>query len=912
VKSLIERLRGRPEWQSPDPSVRAEAVLKLPSTEREALTTLARTDSDARVRRAAVKKLGVVPLLAEIARNDADPGVREEATAHLTAVALHEQNPDLGQAAVLAIDTPRQLAVVAKGAPIAATRIAAVARLTDPKALAAVVREAEDPSVRMEALGRIEDGATLTALALKSEHKAVALAAVERVSQAEDLRSIAAKARVGGAARRAAARLLTMAETPASGAPASPESDLEAERRAYEEGRAALEREAAEKAEAAARRDALIERVLTTAGADVPTMLDEVLPAWGALGAPPAAEAEALTRRFDEAVLDARARHQAALGGELQREAFDTLAVEAQPLAEAEDVVEAQKAFRGLLQRWQELSAAGTAPPDVAARFEAVRERLRSKDAAARDERARRDRENLSRLVALCERAEALARREEPLLRDADRTLRELREAQDAAGRLSSRTDRETLLARLEAARKQLFPRVVQLREDAEWKRWLNVDVQEELCRRAEALIERTDYEKVAGELKDLEFRWKQAKEAPKEQGEPAWTRFKAARDAARARCEEFFRSEAEAQQENLKKKRALCESAEALAESTDWVRTADELKRLQNEWKAVGPAPQAMAKALWDRFRRPCDHFFKRRDEHFSARKEEWTSNLARKEALCARAEALSESTDWEIAAAEIRRLQGEWKGIGAVRKNQSDLIWQRFRRACDSFFERYKHRDSLALESAVAAREALCAQMEGRLPRSVAEPGPAAEGLAESVLAAQAAWKAAPVVTLRDQADLLAARFAGALGRILEAWPTAFAGTDLDPEVNRKKMERLLAKVESALAEAEARPGASSEEGLAERLKNALAANTIGGKAGIEERWRSAAAEVDTALEAWQKIGPVPDQVGRDLGARFEAATRKILARRPADPVVREERPRTRSGPGRRSRPQDRPARY
>src|SRR5439155_21710539 len=93
---------------------------------------------------------------------------------------------------------------------------------------------------------------------------------------------------------------------------------------------------------------------------------------------------------------------------------------------------------------------------------------------------------------------------------------------------------------------------------------------------------------------------------------------------------------------------------------------------------------------------------------------KKRWAANMAKKEALCAQVEALAGSTDWDAAASEIRRLQIEWKTIGPVKKSRSDAIWQRFRAACDRFFIRYAQRHEIARGERVAAREAICAELE------------------------------------------------------------------------------------------------------------------------------------------------------------------------------------------------------
>src|SRR5262249_13046167 len=150
------------------------------------------------------------------------------------------------------------------------------------------------------------------------------------------------------------------------------------------------------------------------------------------------------------------------------------------------------------------------------------------------------------------------------------------------------------------------------------------------------------------------------------------------------------FAEQAQERAANLARKVALCERAEALAESTKWIETAEEIKKLQAEWKTIGPVSRGQEKAIWERFRVPCDRFFSRRHADLAERKTVWADNLGKKETLIAKVEALSTSTDWEPAAAEIRKLQAEWKTIGPVKKTRSEALWQKFRSACDTFFTR------------------------------------------------------------------------------------------------------------------------------------------------------------------------------------------------------------------------------
>src|SRR5262249_14185406 len=131
--ALLDRLRRRPRWEDPDPKVRAEGVRDVPAEEQDRLAQIAREDPDALVRRAAVRRLTGVEVLAGIAGSDADEGVREKAAAALVSLATgsHESG---AVAAASALKEARHLTTVALSAPTAAARTAAVARLQDPHA----------------------------------------------------------------------------------------------------------------------------------------------------------------------------------------------------------------------------------------------------------------------------------------------------------------------------------------------------------------------------------------------------------------------------------------------------------------------------------------------------------------------------------------------------------------------------------------------------------------------------------------------------------------------------------------------------------------------------------------------------------------------------------------------------------
>jgi hypothetical protein len=401
-----------------------------------------------------------------------------------------------------------------------------------------------------------------------------------------------------------------------------------------------------------------------------------------------------------------------------------------------------------------------------------------------------------------------------------------------------------------------------------------------------EALRTADDPEAIARRIRELQDQWRQAADVPRAQGEALWRRFKAAHDEVWTRCQAHFAAQATVRSENLAKKVVLCERAEALADSTNWLATADAIKSLQAEWKTVGPVTRGQEKASWERFRAACDRFFTRRQEDLAQRKAIWTANFARKEALCIAVEALVASTDWDRTAAEIRRLQTEWKGIGPVKKSRSEAIWQRFRAACDAFFVRHAQRHDIARADRVAAREAICAELEALAPspteNEASEEPPA--GLAATVRGLRGRWQqelAARGVE-REQAVALDRRFAGAFARVIARWPQVFAGTEMDPDANRRQLENLVKRMEDLAASLKSGPDGAAEVSpttkLAAMLKEALAANTIGGKVDVESRRRAVQEDVRQAQASWSRVGFVADDTKRALADRFQRAIRRI----------------------------------
>ena len=221
-----------------------------------------------------------------------------------------------------------------------------------------------------------------------------------------------------------------------------------------------------------------------------------------------------------------------------------------------------------------------------------------------------------------------------------------------------------------------------------------NLEIKTHLCEAAEKLADEPDAVSAFYQLQKLHQDFRETGPVAKELRDEIWARFKAASTVVNRRYQQYFDALKEAEQKNLDQKTVICEIVEGIDYSqltnfSTWDSKTQEVIALQNKWKAIGYAPQKMNVKIFERFRTACDEFFRTKSEFFKATKERMNDNLERKRALCEKAEALKDSTDWKATAETLTKFQKEWKTIGPVTKKYSDALWKRFIGACDYFFE-------------------------------------------------------------------------------------------------------------------------------------------------------------------------------------------------------------------------------
>lgn len=188
-----------------------------------------------------------------------------------------------------------------------------------------------------------------------------------------------------------------------------------------------------------------------------------------------------------------------------------------------------------------------------------------------------------------------------------------------------------------------------------------------------------------------LQNKWKTIGFAPQKMNVKIFERFRKACDEFFKKKGEFFKLLKEGMNANLEKKKALCEKAESLKDSTEWKETAEILTKLQKEWKTIGPVSKKYSDAVWKRFITACDYFFEQKGKATSSQRSVEQENLEKKKAIIARLTAIDETTDADEASKEVRKLMKEWNGIGHVPFKEKDRLYKQYHGLIDQLFDRF-----------------------------------------------------------------------------------------------------------------------------------------------------------------------------------------------------------------------------
>ena len=300
---------------------------------------------------------------------------------------------------------------------------------------------------------------------------------------------------------------------------------------------------------------------------------------------------------------------------------------------------------------------------------------------------------NLEAKLHLCEAAEKLAT--EPDVVSAFHQLQKLHQEFRSIGPVAKEL-RENIWARFKAASTTVNRRHQQHFEELKEKEQNNLDQKTVICEIVVSMEYDTfktfaDWEDKTQEILALQAKWKTIGYAPQKMNVKIFERFRAACDEFFRRKAAFFKSIKESMAENLEKKKALCEKAESLKDSTDWKETAEILTKLQKEWKTIGPVAKKHSDAVWKRFIGACDYFFEQKNKATSSQRSIESENQAKKEAVISQLKALDEAgTTDEATADKTRALMKEWNSIGFVPFKEKDRLYKEYHAVVDRLFDK------------------------------------------------------------------------------------------------------------------------------------------------------------------------------------------------------------------------------
>ncbi len=244
-----------------------------------------------------------------------------------------------------------------------------------------------------------------------------------------------------------------------------------------------------------------------------------------------------------------------------------------------------------------------------------------------------------------------------------------------------------------------------------------NLELKLALCEKTEALLLEPSVYKSFNTLQQYHNEWKEIGAIAEDKTEEIWLRFKNASDLINQKRKDYYENKLKEQESNYHAKLALCNKVQEIAniDFTSFKQVNEVSKtivEILNTWKTIGPAPKQHNDEIWSRFKGILDNFYETKKQYLDKIKSEQLDNYNKKINLCIEAEAIALRQDWKKATNDLLKLQKEWKEIGPISKKQSDILYKRFRKACDNFFfakeEYFKNIDQIEQDN-LSKKEAL-----------------------------------------------------------------------------------------------------------------------------------------------------------------------------------------------------------
>ncbi len=835
----------RPSWQNSNAKVRKDAVNKLPSAEQAILEAVAQTDSDSEIRAIAIRKLENPEILQKILASESDESNKKDAEARLfnrlaaTLKNFSGQPTEKEFSAIERLGKTRLADDLMKSMPSKELRLSLSKNTNRQSALEFAALKDADAEVACIALERIERDSSLQNISKNSRHPEVRKKAMEKIREKQ--KSVTADSAEKDAAAllshkrealiRQAQRLsdskdfmtnkaefdkvLKMAEELGMDQ-AKPELDRivesYAKRRAEEQERLDKIRATSENAKSKqkelesllAEMDSLIEAGTAENREKIENIIERFQAVNGAEDSPIAGLFSLSVERYNRLAKKAS-------DAEYHKANRSEILEQLKLIADTADFSKASDhKVKALVREWESLPLVDGEAPELQT-YNSLRSKLSEGFNAKLQAEEKTFAENASKLRALIDGVKELDENGDfkvisQKLRDFYKRWKEIvgedkfrykelwNEYRDATSRF---------------------------KEMQEWESWHNERDREAVIEELTALSQSEADKDTLGKLRELAAKWKSIGAVSSARFAEYRDKFHSLFEEILAKCEPFVKEQEEERKRNLAAKENVCQKMEALSQDGDeknWRDRHKEMRELQEEWKNIGMVPKENVQPIWDRFRAAENAFYAKHKEFIKQEDAAREDNYQKKVALCEKAESLSDSSDWNATTAELRRLQDEWKKTGAVPRAKSEEIWNRFRTACDNFFNRKRaHFDELdsAKEENLKAKEALCEKLEAL------DFDPNNPATAEAMQNAPEEWKRIGMVP-KDKVDEIRNRFNAILDKFAANRSLSDPEFQKACEEAKAKKEALIQTVSSLIDSAGSNQSADTVKSLQNEWKD------------------------------------------------------------------------------------------
>ncbi len=360
-----------------------------------------------------------------------------------------------------------------------------------------------------------------------------------------------------------------------------------------------------------------------------------------------------------------------------------------------EDISSTFPAFRELQNRWREIGPVpATKFRDLNDTYQFYVEKFYDMVKINRDLRDLDFKKNLEAKEEFCQAAEKLAENENVV--EAFRELQKLHEQWKEFGPVAKEF-RDSIWDRFKAATAVINKKYQAYFEGQKEKQQENLEEKTKLCEQVEAIAEKevkssNEWNQLSSEIEEIQKKWRTIGFATKKENQKIYDRFRAACDKFFARKREYYSQFKDSMNENMDKKIALIEKAEALKDSKEWKKTTEALIELQKQWKEIGAVPRKKSEQLWKRFRAACDAFFTERDKN-SKPENDYYGNLKAKRALIDEINAY-ESKGAEADQEAAREFAEKWRAIGFVPYKEKENVQKAYSEAFQAKFPDFSTR--------------------------------------------------------------------------------------------------------------------------------------------------------------------------------------------------------------------------